>query len=208
MATLVNAERKAQAAITPPALLGRVVSVRIALIVCILAAFALYTSMLDAKSLWLDEVLTVQTVDADRPRLARRIGLRESLVPLAIVAATAGIAGLVLLGWMLRHYGNRLAEYRSARWVRATLIAAFRPSLVVLVAPRGYTAKRQLLILWPFVLLLLGWVWPWQRRGWSNMEFLSKRLRSIEFMSNCLRCVEFQGLAQRNSSRHHNRNTT
>ena len=89
--------------------------------------------------------------------------LRESFVPLAIAAVALGIVGLALLGWLLHRRGDELAGLRYARWVRAGVLAAFYASLVVLLVPRGYTAKRQLLILWPFVLLFLGWVWPWQR---------------------------------------------
>jgi hypothetical protein len=36
--------------------------------------------------------------------------------------------------------------------------------LVVSVVPRGYTIKRQLVLLWPYGLLLFAWLWPWQGR--------------------------------------------
>jgi len=105
--------------------------------------------------------------------LTQRFGVPAALMQYVnfwlALAAVGGVAMLALLYWALRamhrrHYWDRL---RSQRWLQVVAAALFALFLIAFVVPRAYTAKRQLLLLVPYLLLAFAWWWPWHaRRRW------------------------------------------
>ena len=84
----------------------------------------------------------------------------------------AGLLAVVLLGLavilltrLLRRHEDWLVKARDLKAMRAALICAYLVLLVLSVIPRGYTVKRYSLVLWPTVLIVYAWVWPWLRRN-------------------------------------------
>ena len=44
--------------------------------------------------------------------------------------------------------------------------------MLAFVVPQAYSLKRQIVIVWPFALLVCGWLWPWQRRNYALVGIL------------------------------------
>ena len=91
----------------------------------------------------------------------------DQLVSIAsVVGLTASAIGLALFYWLARRIQARqsVQRWRAQKWLQLAAAGLFLILLVVSVVPRGYTVKRQLVLLWPYGLLLFAWLWPWQGR--------------------------------------------
>lgn len=103
--------------------------------------------------------------------LTQRLGVPPALIqstPLWLgVGIALGVASLGLLYWLLRvmHERGTWEHLRARRSLQALVAGLFVLTLVYFVVPRAYTAKRQLLLLVPYVLVGFAWWWPWQRQG-------------------------------------------
>ncbi len=102
--------------------------------------------------------------------LVQRFNLGVNFGQLVSIAGVAGLAasvlGLALFYWLARRMHARHADqrWRSQKWLQLLAAGLFVILLVVSVVPRGYTVKRQLVLLWPYGLLLFAWLWPWRGR--------------------------------------------
>jgi hypothetical protein len=56
---------------------------------------------------------------------------------------------------------NALKSLRTQRWLSLAACLLFIILLALSVFPRGYSLKRQVVFLWPFVLMVFAWLWPW-----------------------------------------------
>jgi len=81
-----------------------------------------------------------------------------------LVVVLVGVA-VIMLTRLLRRHDDWLVKARELTATRVALICAHLVLLVLAVIPRGYTVKRYSLVLWPTVLILYAWVWPWLRRN-------------------------------------------
>ena len=103
--------------------------------------------------------------------LASRLGIAADLsllttAPLVIGALVIGVAGLVVFFRLIRwaHGTHHLRRLRDQGQCQVILIVLYAALLVASVVPRGYTFKRQLVVLWPYGLMLFAWFWPWAGR--------------------------------------------
>lgn len=71
--------------------------------------------------------------------------------------------GLFLVYRLLKKNNNLWMELRNKKWIQSFLVLLFIILLLASVIPRGYTIKKQLVILWPFVLLFFSFFWPWEQ---------------------------------------------
>lgn len=71
--------------------------------------------------------------------------------------------GLFLVYRLFKKNSSLWMELRNKKWIQSFLVLLFIILLLASVIPRGYTIKKQLVILWPFVLLFFSWFWPWEQ---------------------------------------------
>ena len=97
--------------------------------------------------------------------LALRVGVSPTLMGLMV-----GVAALVVLVVALIGVGIALrrgvpAWQRLARspWVRYGVLLLVFALTIFAVVPRLYTVKKMVVALWPYGLLLVAWLFPWQR---------------------------------------------
>lgn len=76
----------------------------------------------------------------------------------------AAPVGLFLACKFFQKPARSWLRLRRRNWVQASLALFFIALLIASVIPRAYTLKRQLVLLWPFGLLVFGWFWPWRQR--------------------------------------------
>ncbi len=99
------------------------------------------------------------------------------------LGAAAGLALLALLYRLLRLMRERgaSARLRRSRVLPYAAAALFALLLVYFVVPRAYTAKRQLLLLVPYLLIAFAWCWPWgkDRRLLGTVAALSLALALV-----------------------------
>jgi mannosyltransferase len=96
------------------------------------------------------------------------------IVPILVLIGIAiGAIGLILLYRLFRSQTDRLKRLRNQAWLRWLLVCLFLLSLAIFVVPRGYTVKRQIVILWPYLLIGLAWFWPW---GQNHQRLLTAML--------------------------------
>ena len=81
------------------------------------------------------------------------------------LGAAVGLALLAVLYRLLRmmHEREAWARLRRSRVLPYVAGACFALLLFYFVVPRAYTAKRQLLLLVPYLLIAFAWCWPWGR---------------------------------------------
>ncbi|MCC6453677.1 MAG: glycosyltransferase family 39 protein [Caldilineaceae bacterium] len=84
----------------------------------------------------------------------------STLVDLALWLAIP--VALVAGYWVLRQERATWNRWAASRFVRYGLLLIFLALTLAFVMPRGYSLKKQLVHLWPFGLLLVGWVFPWR----------------------------------------------
>lgn len=89
------------------------------------------------------------------------IGTAGSQMVLLLLATVGLLGGTIAAAWATRRYGSLIEKTAARPAVRAVVAALFIAAVVGIVYPRGYTLKRQLAALWPFVLLGVGWIVPW-----------------------------------------------
>ena len=71
--------------------------------------------------------------------------------------------GLFLVYRLFKKNSTLWVELRNKKWIQSFLVLLFIILLLASVIPRGYTIKKQLVILWPFVLLFFSFFWPWEQ---------------------------------------------
>lgn len=77
------------------------------------------------------------------------------------------LTGVSVFNWLIRPNitsspdRSRVFRLRGHLWVQLSFAALFVLLLSLDVIPRGYSLKRQLSLIWPFLLLGFAWVWPW-----------------------------------------------
>lgn len=72
------------------------------------------------------------------------------------------LSGVAVFKWLIRPQSISSPErLRGRLWVQLSFAALFILLLLLDVIPRGYSLKRQLSLVWPFLLLGFAWVWPW-----------------------------------------------
>jgi mannosyltransferase len=83
-----------------------------------------------------------------------------------VAGVTASVIGLALFYWLARriHARHSAQRWRAQKWLQLVAAGLFLILLAVSVVPRGYTIKRQLVLLWPYGLLVFAWLWPWRGR--------------------------------------------
>jgi uncharacterized membrane protein len=91
--------------------------------------------------------------------------LHLSLVQIAPVGLGLAFLTPAMLAWMWgRWLENRIVPAnirRSIVQIGAGIL--FILLLILIVYPRGYSLKRQLVAFWPYILISFAWLWPWQR---------------------------------------------
>jgi len=87
------------------------------------------------------------------------------MLPAGLLAVVLLGLAVILLTRLLRRHNTWLVKARDLKATRAALICAYLVLLVLSVIARGYTVKRYSLVLWPTVLIVYAWVWPWLRRN-------------------------------------------
>jgi uncharacterized membrane protein len=114
--------------------------------------------------------LTAISTNYIAPLLVQRFNLAvnfDQLISLAIaLGLPASAIGLVLCYWFVRriHAQHNVQHWRDQKWLQLLVASLFMILLIVSVAPRGYSLKRHLVLLWPYGLLLFAWFWPWRSR--------------------------------------------
>jgi hypothetical protein len=93
------------------------------------------------------------------------------LAPMAFAALIVMAAALVALYFLFRRGQRWMDSLRKNRAAGAAALALFVAMLAVSVYPRGHSAKRQLLILWPYVIVLMAWWWPWGMENRRRIGF-------------------------------------
>jgi hypothetical protein len=96
--------------------------------------------------------------------LAGRLGVSATLATGVIAAAFFGFAvvALLLAGYIHKRGAATWSALPNSRLVRYGLLLLFLVSIVASVIPRAYSVKKLLVVLWPYVLLLVAWVFPWR----------------------------------------------
>lgn len=84
---------------------------------------------------------------------------------LIIFLALVIVIGTFLSFRILQKHDRLWITLRNQRWFLKLLVSLFFIFLVVSVIPRAYSIKKQLVIIWPYVLLFFGWVWPWEHKN-------------------------------------------
>lgn len=98
---------------------------------------------------------------------------------IAISLVLVSIIILYLL-YKLLYWENKarhLSIIFEYRWIQIGLVLLFLVLIILSVIPRGYTLKRQVVLLWPYGLLFFAWCWPWQKK--YNKLLLSLMMVSI-----------------------------
>jgi hypothetical protein len=71
---------------------------------------------------------------------------------------------------------------RTRSWFHRLVMFLFFLFLIISVIPRAYSFKKQLVLLWPYVLLFFCWVWPWE---YKNKKLLAGAL-SLSLISSLI----------------------
>ena len=67
----------------------------------------------------------------------------------------------ILFRWTYRR--GFYSALQKSPWIQVVLVPLFVALLLASVIPRGYSIKRQLVLLWPYILLIFAWFWPWKK---------------------------------------------
>ncbi|MBK8048585.1 MAG: glycosyltransferase family 39 protein [Anaerolineales bacterium] len=104
-----------------------------------------------------------------RQRLNLPAFLIDQTYLLVLLGVIAAIIGVAVMYAFLRtmHRRSLWPRLQTGNWYAYLSLIVFLFVILLWALPRGYTAKRQLLVLAPYVLLAFAWGWPWQRnRRW------------------------------------------
>ena len=88
---------------------------------------------------------------------AQMMGIFTILLPVLI------FIGLLLLYHFFRKHNDFWSQLPTRKWAQVFLMLSFLLLLIASTIPRAYSVKKQLVILWPFVLLIFCWFWPWRK---------------------------------------------
>lgn len=105
--------------------------------------------------------------------LSYRTGLSPEL-SLIIILSVIFLGAAAFLFGMYKLISNTslLEALRTSRTVRLLTIIVFCALLVASVVPRAYSIKRFTIVLWPFVLLAVAWMFPWGRPSRRTLQTL------------------------------------
>ena len=81
----------------------------------------------------------------------------------AIAIPITVLIGLFLIYHFFRKHNDFWSQLPTRKWAHVFLMLGFLILLAASTIPRAYSVKKQLAILWPFVLLIFCWLWPWRR---------------------------------------------
>lgn len=107
-------------------------------------------------------------VFADIPYPVRLLALRFSISPtlmgivLLVVALVIAVVLLAALISLLRRGSESWNRWAAAPWLRYGVLVLCLAFTVVSVIPRLYTAKKFIVALWPYGLLMVAWLFPWK----------------------------------------------
>jgi uncharacterized membrane protein len=106
--------------------------------------------------------------------LAARVGISSGAATFLIMAALLALSGLALAAVaVLQHRQPQIWRTVADRaWLRGALIVLFMLGAALVVTPRGYSIKRLVVVLWPYALLALAWVFPWGRQARRGLAVL------------------------------------
>lgn len=105
--------------------------------------------------------------------LAYRLGLSlESSVLVIVSALVLLVAVLFLAAYALMTNPRTQTSLRTSRLLRALSAVTLCVLLAASVVPRAYSVKRFTLLLWPFALIAMGWVFPWGRPTLRTLRVL------------------------------------
>ncbi|MCB8921689.1 MAG: glycosyltransferase family 39 protein [Ardenticatenaceae bacterium] len=100
--------------------------------------------------------------------LTTRLNFLPDANQVYLLIVFGGLAA-ILISLLLTYYltkairkSNTFQNLPAHRGVQILLVIGYAAMLVLMVWPRGYTLKRQLILFWPVVLLGFAWFWPWQ----------------------------------------------
>jgi uncharacterized membrane protein len=98
--------------------------------------------------------------------LATRLGIAPAVATTVTLTALAalGLAALATVALLATRGQALLHTIHQSRAIRVLLLSLMLVSLAVFVYPRAYSAKRLIVALWPFALMVVAWFWPWERR--------------------------------------------
>jgi len=73
------------------------------------------------------------------------------------------LIGLFLIYHFFRKHNDFWSQLPTRKWAHVFLMLGFLILLAASTIPRAYSFKKQLVILWPFVLFIFCWFWPWRK---------------------------------------------
>jgi uncharacterized membrane protein len=116
----------------------------------------------------------LKLAQSDRNYLYQLLITRLSFLPyveqvylLIIASGLLGILFALVTSYYVVNYFTLNAGFlrlARSRGTQVLLLILYAVTLILIVWPRGYSIKRQLVMFWPFVLLSLAWFWPWQKQ--------------------------------------------
>ncbi len=99
-------------------------------------------------------------------RLANlNISLNPSVLSLFLLVAT--IVAVIVTYFAAKWFAQRnvLEHIRQNYHIQLLIALGICLSLVIFVIPRGYSLKRQIVAFWPYALIFVASLWPWQVRS-------------------------------------------
>lgn len=100
------------------------------------------------------------------------VNASQLMIIFAAIILFVLLIGLFLVYRLFQRNNNLFMQLRTQKWIQKLLLSLFIILLLASVIPRGYSLKKQFVILLPFVLLLFSWFWPWGRSHWKLLVFL------------------------------------
>lgn len=97
---------------------------------------------------------------------AGKLGVEPGLLMVIILGILAPVLvlGLWLCARLFQKHGRLWEVLGSRPRIRRLLLVAFIAVLIASVIPRGYSIRKQLTVLFPYLLLFFGCLWPWEAR--------------------------------------------
>lgn len=106
--------------------------------------------------------------------LAFQLGISPHSAMFIIGAALIALSGAVLMAVAVvqRRRPSFWAFLRTSAWLRRALVVLFILVVIMTVIPRGYAVKRLVMALWPYVLIAVAWVFPWEQQSRRSLAML------------------------------------
>lgn len=95
--------------------------------------------------------------------LALDLNLSPTLVSIALIVLGMAIFGAALvIAWRLLRLGSAVwNQWAASPFVRYGILLLFVIATIISVYPRIYTIKKLIVALWPYGLMVVAWVFPW-----------------------------------------------